>query len=131
MLLKELGVSVSSKSIIYGVAILSILIIVGGISWTILKNNPSSTPENEASPNPKSTNNPDNSPTDDTSPILPSNDNSSDTELPESIEQIRDVVMNYIQVNHPETAPMMSSLSWMGGAQPTTVVNTESYTYNS
>jgi hypothetical protein len=45
-------------------------------------------------------------------------------------EQVRDDAMAYIKGNHPETAPFMEDLAWIGGrVTPTGLVGAETYTY--
>lgn len=132
-----MGETVASKSIIYGVTILSILIIVGGyVSWTIVKPNISTPSGPTASSNPIATKNPGNTPTnttDNSSTIISPTDNSSENTLPDAstIEQIRETAMNYIQTNHPESASAMTSFSWTGGAQSTGTNGSETYIYTS
>lgn len=46
-------------------------------------------------------------------------------------EKIRDEVMLYIKVNHPETAQFMTNLAWTGGRQETGLVGAGSYIYTS
>lgn len=121
----------ASKSIVYGVTILSILIIVGGyVSWTIVK------PNTPSASNPIATKNPGNgstNTTDNSSTIISPTNNPSENVLPDesTINQIRDTAMIYIQANHPESAPAMPSTSWTGGTQSTGINGYETYTYTS
>ena len=117
----------AAKSIIYGVTILSILIIVGGyVSWTIAKPDFFTPSTPTGSSNPNATNAPGNTPT-----IPP--DISNENALPDAstVGQIRDNAMNYIQANHPESASSMASLSWNSGTKQTDSNGSETYTYTS
>ncbi len=45
-------------------------------------------------------------------------------------EQVRDAVMNYIRINHPETVQYAQNLTWTGGrVTPEGLVGAETYTY--
>jgi len=47
-------------------------------------------------------------------------------------EEIRDSVMGYIKLNHPEVAKFMNDLAWTGGrATPATSIGAETYVYTS
>lgn len=95
------------------IAVVAIVLIVGGFgTWTLLNTNqPSST----ATPSPTATPTPEPSPSPD------------DTVQ----QQVRDVAMNYIKTNHPETEQYMTDLSWTGGRQATAegLVGAETYVY--
>jgi len=53
------------------------------------------------------------------------------TEVPRDLtrEQIRDVVLSYIRVNHNETDPYLPHGSWTGGRVETGGLGSETYTY--
>ena len=120
----------------YGIAALSILIIIGGFfGWTLVNSqnqSPSTTSSPSAKPNtsgipenyPLDTLAPENSPID----TLPE-DNPSATPL--TIEQIRDAAITYIQINHLEIASLMTGFSWTGGRKSTGLIGAESYGFTS
>ncbi len=126
-----------SKLVILGVAILSIVIIVGGfVTWAIVKPNQSSQLEPTASTTPNPTpyigNTSTNSSADNSSTLISPTDNSENS-LPDSsaVEQVRDLAMNYIETNHPESASVITSFSWTGGEQSTGTNDSETYIYSS
>jgi hypothetical protein len=46
-------------------------------------------------------------------------------------EFIRGKAMEFIKVNHPETAQFMNNSTWIGGRQDTKLVGAEKYVYES
>ncbi|MCW4019145.1 MAG: zinc-ribbon domain-containing protein [Candidatus Bathyarchaeota archaeon] len=57
------------------------------------------------------------------------NETSYTSNIPVTQEQIRDSVMNYIKINHEETAQFMQNLDWTGGKVDTGFLGSELYTY--
>ncbi|MCW4010933.1 MAG: hypothetical protein NWF05_09990 [Candidatus Bathyarchaeota archaeon] len=57
------------------------------------------------------------------------NETSYTSNVPVTQEQIRDSVMNYIKINHDQTAQFMQDLNWTGGKVQTGLIGAEQYSY--
>ncbi|MGD6932957.1 MAG: hypothetical protein ACQCN5_02000 [Candidatus Bathyarchaeia archaeon] len=58
------------------------------------------------------------------------NETSYSSNIPVTTEQIRDSIMNYIKINHNQTAQFMQTLTWSGGRVGTgLIVGSETYNY--
>ncbi len=97
------------RTLIIVLAVVLVIVIVGGYVGYTLVNKPALTP----SPSPSAT------PTATASP-MPSDSTQ---------EQVRDAVITYIESSHPETALYMQSLAWSGGRVETGLVGAENYEY--
>jgi hypothetical protein len=116
---------------LYGIAILSVLIVLGGFVGWVLMNAGPSTPSDQ-SPTAKPSQTP-------TPIIVPSGyvqvtsspDELEATPAPGNvtIEQVRDSTMSFILTTHGETAELMTSVVWTGGQQSTGLNGAESYVY--
>ena len=123
----ETCIKMPPKAIIYGITVISLVIIIGGAaSWT-LANFGSSSGEPVISPNPIASDNSENSDT-----VMPTN-SPQDNEAPvlSPTEQIRDSLMAYLQTNHPEITSMLPNSPWQGGLQSIGADNSQLYIYNS
>jgi hypothetical protein len=114
-----LGVTLP-KLVVYSLAILAILIIMGGyVGWTLVKSHeptialPTLTPEptvpqNQTSPTDNASN--ETSPDDDASPTP-------DSLIPvlEQVEQARNDALMYLETTHPEVAFLFIGNEWQGG----------------
>ncbi len=123
------------KALLLGITVLAIVIIIGGVAYTLV--------ESQSSPTPSNSGNGQQTPTGSTTPeiVMPeypednSNDTSSGTNVPEQTagasvqEQIRDQGMAYLKTNKPETAPLMGNLTWYGGFYDLSPPGTEQYMY--
>ena len=125
------GTKLPNKIFIFGMTVAAVVIIVGGVSWTLFNSNqPAAAPSDTTQPsNQPESQNPE-VPTD-TSPGSSDNptnsSNSESSALPE--EQVKDAAMTYIKTAHAKTAPLMTDLSWTGGRLETEDPNTETYIY--
>ena len=129
---------------LFGITVLDVVIIVGGLSWTLFNNNnqllPSENPQpNGASPVPGDQN-PEATPSDNPESPSPSTTPPSDgTEIPNpsssptiiSQEQIRDITMSAVKAKYPEIASLMVNLNWTGGRSESGSPNNETYLYYS
>jgi len=119
-----------NKMVLLGIAVLSVVIIVAGVSWTVIDiysqpkvTAPSSTP-------PQST-------TSESAPLItpePSNSSSSNnngTSIYLTPDQIRDLAMTSLATSHPETAPLVANLTWSGGFVDSGSTDNETYLYYS
>ncbi len=101
------------RTLIYGIAIVLVIVIVGGyVGYTFVNSNQ---PNSTSSPSPQA------------SPTLPAE--VSPSPEPSTQEQVRDAALAYIEANHPEAAQFMQSLSWSGGRIETGLVGAENYVY--
>ena len=139
------GIRLPNKMFLFGITVLAVVIIVGGLSWTLFNNNNQLSPSqnsqtNGASPEPGDQN-PEATPSD-TNPESPSpsttppsdgtetpNPSSSPTTM--SQEQIRDITMSAVKAKHPETASLMVNLNWTGGRSEAGSPDNETYLYYS
>jgi hypothetical protein len=118
---------------LYGIAILSILIIVlGFVGCTFLSANRPA-PDQSSTPNPTATQNPSYTypPTDQSSNIFPTD--ATETDLNPQVvtpDYIRDTAVAYIQQNHLEVAAILSDVSWAGGKLETGTTGSEEYLYS-
>jgi len=137
------------KILLLGVTILSVVIIVAGIGYTLVQsqflNTPSSSGSGqqtqtsdttpEAQPQYPETNSTDTSGIASTTPDTSTGTN--DTSIPSSTgttspyEQVRDQGMTYLKSNKAETAALMTNLSWYGGRDDLAPAGTERYYYYS
>ena len=103
-----------------GVAIVILLLFIGYLGWSSIK-------ETQPIPMPKPSATIQVSQTPQTTQIISTS--------PETAtqEQVRDAVMNFIEVNHNETVPHMPDLPWTGGYLEITpqVVGSSTYSYES
>jgi hypothetical protein len=117
---------------LYGVAILSILIIVlGFVGYTFLNANQPA-PTQSSTPNPTPTQNPYSSfPIDQTPSVYPTDATETD-QNPQIItpEYVRNTAIAYVQQNHLEVAVLLSDVSWAGGRLETGLIGSEEYLYN-
>jgi cytoskeletal protein RodZ len=128
------GEKMPPKTLLIGITVLSIVIILAGVSWTLFSNNQTVTPPpSSSSPSNQDTGTSDTdnqqaTNTDNTTP----NDNSTQpiTGL-SSQEQMRDSAMVYVKGNHSETTALMNDLSWIGGRDENAPTDTERYIYYS
>jgi hypothetical protein len=136
------------KSLLLGITVLSIVIIIGGIGYTLVQNQtastsstsgngqPTTTPDTtpEVQPQYPDTNSTDinggiSSTTPDTSGGSGTGDSSSTASSPQ--EQIRDQGMAFLKVSKTETAPLMNNLTWSGGRDDLAPMGTDRYLYYS
>jgi hypothetical protein len=123
--------------IVYGIAIISVLIILGGfIGWTFVSSTNPSSSSQSSSPKPDSARDPEGLanalPSEGQSPEYSPNSNTSEpnsilTNL--TIVNVCNAAILYIQENHFEIALLIANLSWTGGKQSTDLVGSESYVY--
>ena len=122
------------KALLLGITVLAIVIIIGGVAYTLVESQSSPTPSNPGNGQQTPTGNT----TPETGPEYPeynSNDTSSDTTASEQPtgasvqEQIRDQGMTYLKTTKPETAPLMGNLTWYGGFYDLSPPGTEQYMY--
>jgi hypothetical protein len=136
------------KSLLLGITVLSIVIIIGGIGYTLVQNRtastystsgngqPTTTPDTtpEVHPQYPDTNSTDingeaSSTTPDTSGGSDTGGSSSTVSSPQ--EQIRDQGLAFLKVSKTETAPLMNNLTWSGGRDDLAPMGTERYLYYS
>jgi hypothetical protein len=114
------------KTLIFGVAMIAVLIVASGIGWTLFN---SSQPTLAVSPSPS----PSLAATLVATPAVSEKPSQSGTEeptaAPVSQTQVRDGVLAFIANNHNETAPYMQSFMWTGGRVDTGLVGAETYQY--
>jgi hypothetical protein len=122
------------KALLLGITVLAIVIIIGGVAYTLVEGQSTPTPSNSGD----GQQTPTDSTTPETGPEYPeynSNDTSSDTTASEQPtgasvqEQIRDQGMTYLKTTKPETAPLMGNLTWYGGFYDLSPPGTEQYMY--
>jgi hypothetical protein len=133
------------KTLLLGITVLAIVIIIGGVAYTLV--------EQQLLPTPSSPENGQQTPTGSTTPEelpLYPEDNATDI-TPDPItpeestgtngttgpsptvvsvqEQVRDQGMAYLRTTKPETAPLMGNLSWYGGRYDLSPPGTEQFMY--
>jgi hypothetical protein len=122
------------RLVVYSLAILSVIIIVGGyIGWTLVNSHQSTEPLQTLTPEPiihqnqtLTTNN--------TATDAPSNDEFSPTQDPsiliqQQVEQTRNDAIMYLQTNHPEVMFLFTGDEWQGGVESTNNQVTQRYFY--
>ena len=120
-----------SKMFIFGTTVLAVVIIIGGISWTLFSPPlPAETPpvsdnsgNEQPSTNPSETGNPDTS-----NQTSDSSSSGNFTTLTE--EGIRDAAVEYIKSAHRETAQFLNDLEWFGGRADSGSAETELHLYH-
>lgn len=123
------GIRLPSKTFVFGITVLAVVIIIGGLSWTLFNpNQPTVTPS--PSENPQTAQNPSNS----TESASSSGSSSypANSSFPETYvlpEDVRDAAMAYINTAHHNVVQFMTNLSWTGGRIDTGDRNTETYMY--
>ena len=118
--------------LLLGITVLSIVIIVAGVSWTLINNFNQSTLTPSPSTGPQasvSDSEPLTSPDFSTSPTPSLSGNETSDTLP--TEQVRDVALAAIKASHSETAPLMTNLTWTGGRADAGSLDNETYLYYS
>jgi len=136
------------KTLLIGITVLSIVIIIGGIGYTLVEEqrtpspstptdgqsntNPDTTPE--VQPQYSDTNSTDTtggptSTTPDTSGANETGGSSSGGTSPQ--EQIRDKAMEFLKSNKTETRQLINNLAWIGGRDDLAPMGTERYLYYS
>lgn len=122
---------------------LAVVIIIGGLSWTLFNSNqtaapPSSTENSQTTQNPSNSTEPQNT-------EVPSETSDSSTNSPDSTvtntsetspqtssvlpEEVRDAAMTYVKTKHSRTAQFMTDLSWTGSRLDTEELGNETYVY--
>ena len=139
------GQRLPNKMFLFGITVLAVVIIVGGLSWTLFNNNNQLLPSENSQPDGASPvpgdQNPEATPSD-TNPesTSPSTTPPSDgTEIPNpsssptiiSQEQIRDITMSAVKAKYPEIAALMVNLNWTGGRSEAGSPDNETYLYYS
>jgi hypothetical protein len=125
------------KTFLFGITVIAVVIIIAGVSWTLVSNKPSPTPS--PSPTQQITPYPVLTPAPST-PAFPTSTGNPDTlngttsvpsttQMPSPQDQIRDAAMIYIKYNHPETAPIITNASWSTGKLETGLVGSETIIY--
>jgi hypothetical protein len=134
------------KTLILGITVLAIVIIIGGVAYTLveeqLRPTPSSPENGQQTPTGSTTPEeqplyPEDNTTDitpgPTTPETPADTNGttgpSSTVVASVQEQIRDQGMAYLRTTKPETAPLMGNLSWYGGRSDLSSPGTEQFMY--
>ena len=126
------GIRLPSKTFIFGTTVLAVVIIIGGLSWTLVNSNQptqnsSSLPESQNPEVPPAT-----SPGSSDNPSNATNSDSSGTSFPETAalpEEVKDAAIAYIKTTYPKVAQFMTDLAWTGGRLETGDVSTETYIY--
>ena len=121
-----------NKIFIFGITALAVVIIVGGVTWTLFGSNQPTVPSVPDNSVPDSE-----EPADEPEPEIPDmepepSDNSSETptdSLTSHQEQARDASVEYIKSKHPTMAQFLTDLSWNGGRYETEEMNNETYIY--
>ncbi len=134
------------KTLLLGITILTVVIIIGGVAYTLAQGSQGSStnPSGNGQPSPVSGNSTEPQPqypdstTNDTTPGSPSYNNTNtsgnDSTLSPNLsaqEQIRDLGMAFLKSNKPETAPLVANLSWTGGMDPSAPEGTIRYLFYS
>jgi len=136
------------KTLLIGITVLSIVIIIGGIGYTLVEEQ--RTPSPSTSTDGQSNTNPDTTPevqpqysdtnstdttggptstTPDTSGANETGGSSSGGTSPQ--EQIRDKAMEFLKSNKTETRQLINNLAWIGGRDDLAPMGTERYLYYS
>jgi len=121
-----------NKIFMFGITVLAVVIIVGGVTWTLFGSNEPAVPSVPDNSVPDS-----GEPADEPEPEIPDTepeptDNSSEIPNDSLIsheEQARDASVEYIKSKHPSIAQFLTDLSWNGGRYETEEVNNETYVY--
>jgi hypothetical protein len=116
----------------FGVTVLAVVIIIGGVTWTLFGSNEPGAPSVPDNSQPDSQN-----PSDQTEPESPDttpepSENSSETpngSLVSHQEQARDAAVEYIKSKHPTIAQFLTDLSWYGGRYEIEETENETYIY--
>ncbi len=136
------------KTLLLGLTILTIVIIIGGVAYTLVEENQglNTNPSGNGQPTPVSGNSTEPQPqfndnaSTDTTPGTTSSDNNANTNGSDSVlspnlsaqEQVRDLGMTYLKNTKPETAPLIANISsWTGGMDPLSPEGTIRYLYYS
>ncbi len=131
------------KTLLLGITVLAIVIIIGGVAYTLVEQQALPTPsQGNGQQTPTGNTTPETEPQfpeDNSTVILPgptSPDGSADngTNVPSTgaasvQEQVRDQGMAFLKSNKPETSPLMGNLSWYGGRVEFSPPGTEQYIY--
>jgi hypothetical protein len=103
------------KTLVFGVIIIVIVLAVGAFGFSQLNNsNQPSTSSSQSS-----------SPTVSFTPVP----TLSPTPVPQTVEEIRDSAMMYLNSSHHELASLMLNMTWTGGRIETGLVGSETYDY--
>ena len=128
------------KTLLLGITVVAVLIIVGGVSWTLFGNKAATyTPppnSNSGASTEPSTPSSDNTgqTTPDSTGSTSDNPNGSQTGNSTSLmsqEKVRDMAMVYVKGNHSDVASLMTNLTWSGGRMEPNDPANESYIYYS
>ena len=121
-----------NKIFIFGMTVLAVVIIIGGIGWTLFKPNQSTVPP---SGNSQTTQPPSNLPEGQNSETPPEGSDSTVTNSSETTgssvlpEEVRDAAMAYVKIKHSKTAQFMTDLSWAGSRLDSEELGNETYVY--
>ncbi len=110
------------KTLVFGVIIIIIVLAIGAFGFSQLNNSvnqSSQSPSQSTSPIATSTV---------TSPPTPT---PSPTPVPQTLEEIRDSAVYFLNTSHREVAAIISDLTWSGGRVDAGVVGSEIYVYTS
>jgi hypothetical protein len=117
------------KTFLFGITVIAVIIIIAGVSWTFFNNPPALSPTPSATP--QITPLPALTPAPSGTPEVLYTPSPSPSAVPSPQEQVRDSTMIYIKATHPETAPIMTSLSWSSGRLDTGLVGAETIIFYS
>lgn len=121
-----------NRVFMFGVTVLAVVIIIGGVSWTLFgPGEPAestvpdgSKPVSEKPSDQPVTESPDITPEPSENPVGYGNESSVPLE-----EQARDAALAYMRSARPATAQFMTDLSWRGGRLDTGSADVETYVY--
>jgi hypothetical protein len=126
------------KILLLGITILSVVIIVGGVAYTLAQNKPAVSPSSsgsgEQTPTGGTTSEVQPQYPDDSSSGTSAGANNTDLTLSTTAspyEQVRDQGMTFLKNSKKETAALMANLSWTGGRDDLAPIGTERYYYYS
>lgn len=136
-----------NKTFVFGVTVIAVLIIVGGVSWTLFNSNQATAPTSDNSQNPQNSQNSQNSQTPQNPTNSTENQNTENSSASNSTntdasgtpdltgitiivpENVRDAAMAYIKTAYPKTAQYISNFTWSGGRSEAESSENETYLY--
>ena len=128
----RVGQGLPNKIVIFGFTVLAVVIIIGGLTWTIFNPNQATVPP---SGNSQTTQPPSNLPEGQNSGTPPEGSDSTVTNTSETTsssvlpEEVRDAAMAYVKIKHSKTAQFMTDLSWTGSRFDSEELGNETYVY--
>ena len=122
----RVGQGVPNKIFLFGMTVLAVVIIVGGLSWNLFNPNQPTVPP---SGNSQTTQPPSNLPEASDSTVTNTSETTNPPEYSALPEEVKDAAIAYVKTKHSRTVQFMTDLAWTGSRLDSEELGKETYVY--